>query len=106
MRTWSGKLIALNMTIVNSEEDAVLRGLALQGLAHFVPTCFTEEQLSRACEAVVVHLLDQGAVDDRLAEEVFQFFCKVSNYREDFAVNNVVPKLLEKVRSGNRDGLL
>lgn len=85
---------------VLDEDDAVLRCLSLQGLAHFIGIRINHQESSRVNSALLA-LLQQPSLADNVIEELSRFFCKSAEHSPDFFAEQVVQKLLEMAVSGN-----
>lgn len=85
---------------VLKEDDALLCGLSLQGLGHFVGIGLNHQDLEKVNQSLL-GLLQQPLTTGHTIEEIGRFFYKCAEQNESWFVEKVLVKLLDMAVSGN-----
>ncbi|KAK4011886.1 hypothetical protein OUZ56_020995 [Daphnia magna] len=89
---------------VLKEDDALLCGLSLQGLGHFVGIGLNHQDLEKVNQSLL-GLLQQPLTTGHTIEEIGRFFYKCAEQNESWFVEKVLVKLLDMAVSDKANGI-
>ena len=102
VRRWADASFELYLTILNDQDDATLKSLSLEGLAHFLAVDIKDDEWRRVGQALI-DLLLRRRPEETISRSIRSFLTAMAAHQEDVFGLDVVPQLLHHMDRGDAE---